>query len=485
MLSAADCAVLPVTAPSGAFWAGQWRRTARELEVHDPQDGTLVGVVADVTPAEVDDAVRAVAAAQQASWPLWQRREVLAAAAGLLGERAEAFAGLMSREGSKTLTEARREVARASETLRLSAEEAGRLVGQTLPLGDTARGAGRIGWWTPEPVGVVAAITPFNDPLNLVAHKLGPALIAGNGVVLKPAEATPLTALALIEVLLDAGVPSGRVAVLPGRGEEAGRALVSHPLVDLVSFTGGWSSGDAVARAAGAKRTVMELGGNCPVLVLRDADVAAAAAAIVSGAFGAAGQNCLSVQRVYVHASLARRLTTFVAESARALRVGDKADPRTDVGPLIDDAAAVRVQSWVSEARDSGAVLEAGGRREGAFHWPTVLTGVPASARVLTEEVFGPVVSITSFTELDRAVQQANDTAYGLQAGVFTREIDTALQAAAALRVGAVMLNDTSDFRIDAMPFGGRGRSGVGREGVHDAVVAMTEPKVTLVRVAA
>lgn len=485
MLSVDECGVLPVAARGGAFWAGQWHRTDRELAVHDPQDGALVGIVADGTPAEVDEAVRAVAAAQRAVWPLWQRREVLAAAAGLLGERAEPVARLISREGSKTLAEARREVTRATETLRLSAEEAGRLVGQTLPLGDTARGAGRIGWWTPEPVGVVAAVTPFNDPLNLVAHKLGPALIAGNGVVLKPAEATPLTALAVAEVLLDAGVPPGRLAVLPGRGQEAGAALVSHPLVDLVSFTGGWPSGDAVARAAGAKRLLMELGGNCPVLVLPDADVAAAAAAIVAGAFGAAGQSCLSVQRVYVHTSLAQHLTELVARGARALRVGDKADPRTDVGPLIDQAAASRIQSWVAEARDSGAVVETGGQREGAFHWPTVLTGVPTGARVLTEEVFGPVVSIATFTELDHAVQQANDTAYGLQAGVFTRGLDTALEVAAALRVGAVMLNDTSDFRIDAMPFGGRGRSGVGREGVHDAVVAMTEPKVTLVRAAA
>ena len=370
---------------------------------------------------------------------------------------------------------------RAVETVRLSAEQAHRLEGATLPFGDTPRGVGRVGWYTREPVGVIGAITPYNDPLNLVAHKLAPALIAGNGIVLKPAEQTPLTALAFVELLLDAGVPGGRLAVLPGRGTTVGAALVGHPLVDMVSFTGGYATGDAVARSAGAKKTLMELGGNGAVIVLPDADVERAAQAVVDGAFGAAGQNCLSVQRVYAAPELVDLFVGLVVERAERLVVGSKSDPATDIGPLIDEAAAARVEAWVTEAVEAGATVRTGGKRDGTFHWPTVLTGVPAGARVLTEEVFGPVVSIQPYRSVDSAVAEVNGSDYGLQAGVFTRDIDSALDVAQRLRVGAVMINDTGDFRIDAMPFGGSKHSGIGREGVPFAVEAMTEPKIVAV----
>ncbi|MFD5316730.1 aldehyde dehydrogenase family protein [Streptomyces sp. NPDC127098] len=474
----------PWLPPAGAFWAGRWRDGAEAFAVHDPEDGRRLGEVADVTPAEVDAAVRSVAAAVWggAPWPAWRRREALHRAAELLGERRAELVGLISGEGCKTVREATAEVARAAETLRLSAECTGRLTGETLPFDDTARGAGRLGWYTREPVGVVAAITPFNDPLNLVAHKLGPALAGGNGVVLKPAEATPLTALAFAAALLDAGVPAGRLAVLPGAGARAGRALVGHPLVDLVSFTGGHRTGAAVARAAGAKKTLMELGGNNCVLVLADADPARAARAVVEGAFGVAGQNCLSVQRALV---AAESFDDFLAETLAAtgrLRVGSKRDPLTDVGPLVSAREAARVGTWVAEAVAGGARVRAGGRREGAFHWPTVLTDVPAGARLTAEEVFGPVLTVGAFGDLDEAVALANATDFGLQAGVFTAGIDAALTVAERLRVGAVMINDSSDFRIDAMPFGGPKRSGVGREGVRYAVEAMTEPKIVAIR---
>ena len=376
------------------------------------------------------------------------------------------------------MRDAGREAQRAVETVRLSAEQAHRLEGGTLPFGDTPRGGGRIGWYTREPVGVIGAITPYNDPLNLVAHKLAPALIGGNGVVLKPAEQTPLTALAFVELLLDAGVPAGRLAVLPGRGATVGAALVSHPLVDMVSFTGGYATGDAVARTAGAKKTLMELGGNGAVIVLPDADVERAAQAVVDGAFGAAGQNCLSVQRVYAAPEVADLLLDLVVAGAERLVVGSKSDPATDIGPLVDEAAAERVEAWVGEAVEAGAAVRTGGKRDGTFHWPTVLTDVPAGARVLTEEVFGPVVSIQPYASVEDAVAEVNRSDYGLQAGVFTRDIDSALDVAQRLRVGAVMINDTGDFRIDAMPFGGGKHSGVGREGVPFAVEAMTEPKI-------
>jgi len=463
----------------GAFWGGAWQ-PGSQLEVRNPEDARLVGRVSDCSPEDVDVAVRAVSTAvrQGPPWPVWQRREALHRAATLLSDRRSLFVDLLSAEGCKTVRDAGSEVQRAVETVRLSAEQASRLEGQTLPFGDTPRGENRVGWYTREPVGVVAAITPFNDPLNLVAHKLAPALIGGNGVVLKPAKQTPLTALAFVELLLDAGVPADRVAVLPGRGVQVGASLVGHPLVDMVSFTGGWASGNAVARTAGAKKTLMELGGNGAVLVLADSDLDRAAAGIVGGAFGNAGQNCLSVQRVFVDAARYSELVELVVARTRALVVGSKAEAATDVGPLIDEAAADRVESWVAQAVDAGATVHTGAKREGTFYWPTVLTDVPPSCRVLTEEVFGPVVSIQLFDRVETVVEEVNGGDYALQAGVFSRGIDTALGVAQQLRVGAVMINDTGDFRIDAMPFGGGKRSGVGREGVPFAVDAMTEPKI-------
>lgn len=477
----------PLPTAGGAFWAGRWHQPDAALEVTDPENGRLVGRAGDCTAADVDEAVRAVADAVLSgpSWPTWQRREALHRAAALLGERAPAFADLLSREGCKPIRDARGEVQRAIETVRLSAEQADRLEGRTLPFGDTPRGEGRLGWYTREPVGVVAAITPFNDPLNLVAHKVAPALIGGNGVVLKPAEQTPLVALAFVELLLDAGVPADRVAVLPGRGATVGAALVAHPRVDLVSFTGGYATGNAIAATAGAKKTMMELGGNGTVVVLPDADVRRAARAVVDGAFGNAGQNCLSVQRVFVAREVADELVELVVQHTTEVVVGSKADERTDVGPLIDEVSAERVAGWVDEAVEGGAAVLAGGKRDGTYYWPTVLASVPADARVLTDEVFGPVVSLEPFDSVDAVVTEINSLEYGLQAGVFGRDLDAALGVAQRLRVGAVMINDTGDFRIDAMPFGGGKRSGVGREGVPFAVDAMTEPKIIAIHRAA
>ena len=470
----------PWSPAGGAFWSGRWQAPEAVLHVVDPEDGAIVGTVADCTPSDVDDAVYAVARAvlEGPAWPVWSRREALHRAAGLLAQREGAFAALIAQEGCKPNRDAAREVQRAVETVRLSAEQADRLEGRTLPFGDTPRGENRLGWYTREPVGVVAAITPFNDPLNLVAHKVAPALIGGNGVVLKPAEQTPLVALAFIELLLEAGVPADRLAVLPGRGATVGAALAGHPRVDLVSFTGGHTTGTAVAATAGAKKTLMELGGNGAVLVLADADVRRASAAVVDGAFGNAGQNCLSVQRVFVARELVDDLVERIVVLTRKLVVGSKALASTQIGPLIDEAAAVRIERWVEEAVQGGAEAHVGAKREGTYYWPTVLTAVPAGARVLTEEVFGPVVSIEPFDSVDEAVSEVNSLEYGLQAGVFTTDLDTALDVAQRLRVGAVMINDTGDFRIDAMPFGGSKRSGVGREGVPFAVDAMTEPKI-------
>ena len=467
--------------PAGGFFEGRWQNGRRHLHVYDPEDGSLVGVSLDASDAEVDRAVRFVAAGHaKVHWPLWQRREALEAAADKLSDATELFTVLIAAEGCKTATEAAREIARAVEVLRLCAQLSSLLTGRTVPFDDTPRGAGWRGWFTREPVGVVAAITPFNDPLNLVVHKLGPALIAGNAVVLKPAPATPLTALAFGQILLASGVPGELLAILPGT--EAGRALVSHPLVDVVSFTGGSATADHIAQSGRARKLMMELGGNNAVLVCADADVDEVAEAIVDGAFGVAGQNCLSVQRVIVHASRYDDLVEQVTKRASALVVGSKQDPRTDLGPLINQTEARRVVDWVHQAVLAGGRLRTGASLDGSFVTPAVLTDVPGDARVWTDEVFGPVVVIRPYVDLDEAVDAVNAVDTGLQAGVFTSDIDRALDIADRLRVGAVLINSTSDFRIDAMPFGGFKRSGIGREGVESSILSLSEPKVVAIK---
>ena len=463
--------------PGGAFLEGQWQTHGLELPVRNPENGQILALVCVSTPEEVRAAIGHIEEHLAAGdWALRSRREALELASRLLLERAGQFAALIASEASKTIREAEREVARAAETLRLSAAAASMLAGQTLDFEDSLAAPGTIGWYQRKPVGLVAAITPFNDPLNLVAHKLGPALIAGNGVVLKPSARTPLSGLALVDLLLEAGVPSGRIAAVVS-GPGVSEALTTDPRIDLISFTGDPRTADRIAAAAGAKKIVSELGGNNPTIVCADADPARAAEAIVAGAFGVAGQNCLSVQRVYIHESLFDDVVDQVARGAAALTVGPKLDRATDVGPLISEDEARRVEEWVHEAEVAGATVHVGGRRHGAFYYPTVLTGVPGHCRVLSEEVFGPVVTLVPFTDPAEAIAAANDSEYGLQAGVFTRSVDTALALAEKLHVGAVVINQTSDVRIDSMPFGGFKKSGVGREGVTFAVLEMTEPK--------
>lgn len=470
--------------PGGAFLEGRWERAEMILEVRDPEDGVLLGNVCSSTPQDVRRAVAYIHRhLQDGEWALRDRREALERAAVLLAEQSVRFAEIIAAESSKTINEAEREVRRCIETLRLSAAASSELNGETLAFDDSMAGANKIGWYSRKPVGIVAAITPFNDPLNLVAHKLGPALIGGNGVVLKPSGRTPLTGLAFIQLLLEAGVPAGRIAAIVS-GPGVSEAIVTDPQVDLISFTGGPKTADRIAAAAGAKKILSELGGNNATIVCADAEPKKAAEAIVAGAFGVAGQNCLSVQRVYIHISLFDKVLEHVITGTKALRVGAKFDRGTDIGPLITEAEARRVEEWVEEAKAAGATVHAGGKRRNAFYQPTVLTDVPADCRVIREEVFGPVISIMPFIQVSDAIHAANDSEYGLQAGVFTESIDLALAIAEKLHVGAVVINETSDVRIDSMPFGGFKKSGVGREGVKHAVREMTEPKSTIIKLA-
>jgi glyceraldehyde-3-phosphate dehydrogenase (NADP+) len=466
--------------PGGALIAGAWQTGGLTFEVADPHDGASVGWVARNGAADVGAAVGAAARAVAEPWPLWRRREALEEAARLVRDEGPRLAGIIHVEGSKTIVEAEQEVRRCTETLRLSAAASGVLRGEVLEFADTERGGGKRGWFVREPLGVVAAITPFNDPLNLVAHKVGPALLAGNAVVVKPAEATPHSALALAEILLRAGVPATRIAVVCGDGE-TGNALVTHGGVDAISFTGGPRTAARIAAAAGPKKLLMELGGNNPVIVCGTAHLDAAADAIVRGAFGCAGQNCLSVQRVYAHAAIHAELLARITAGTRALKVGPKTDRTTVVGPMISAAEAARVETWVGAALARGARAHTGARRGGAYYHPTVLTDVPPDAEVLVREVFGPVVTVLPVESTEDAIAAANSTDQALQAGVFTGELDEALSIADRVHAGAVVVNGTSDVRIDSMPFGGFKSSGIGREGVRFAVEEMSAPKSTII----
>ncbi|MCT2537755.1 aldehyde dehydrogenase family protein [Aquibacillus koreensis] len=464
--------------------AGQWIESDRSFEVYNPQNNQVIARVPKASESEMLLAIDKAHKAYQTmhAWPTHDRIRVLNKAAAYMEEHKERFAETIALEGSKTINEARGEVTRSIQTIRISAEEARRINGQTINFDQSEGSENRVGYSYRFPIGVVGAITPFNDPLNLVAHKVGPAIAAGNAVVVKPASVTPLSALLLAEAFMKAGLPAGILSVITGSGREIGETLITHPYVKMISFTGGVDAGERIAHQAGIKKVNMELGSNSPVIVLSDADFHDAVKSCVSGAFSAVGQNCIGVQRIYVEKDIyASFLEEFKART-KELRVGDKLDELTDMGPLINEKEAKRVEEWVDEAVQSGATLQAGGVRKGTFYDPTILTDVPNSCKIANEEIFGPVVLIYQVENVNEAVERANDVDYGLQAGVFTSDINKAYYTIQNLHVGGVMVNDSSDYRIDAMPFGGVKNSGLGREGVRSAVEAMTEEKVVSFR---
>lgn len=459
---------------------GTWVERDARIEVRNPQDDSLVDTVPKATGEDMRQALDAAqaGAAVARNLPVHRRMAILQDAVDRIEARHEEYAQVLAREGIKTIREARAEVTRCIDTLRLSAEEARRVVGETIPFDQRPGSEGRVGYYRREPLGVIAAITPFNDPLNLVAHKVGPALAAGNAIIVKPDSKTPLSALMLARAIHQAGVPAGVLQVIPGPGREIGDVLITDPRVRMISFTGGTETGEAIVRKAGLKKVTMELGSNSPVIVMDDADLDRAVEASVSGAFWAAGQNCLHVQRLFVHETVYDEFAQRFVDGARRYRVGDKLDEATDMGPLINESAAQRVERMVDEALEAGATLLTGGERNGAFYAPTVLEQVPDSVELSCEEVYGPVTALYPFTTFDEAIRRANDVRYGLQAAIFTQDLDVAHRAIAGLHCGGVMVNDSTDYRIDAMPFGGVKWSGLGREGVRCAVEEMTEPKV-------
>jgi len=392
--------------------------------------------------------------------------------------RHEELSRTIATEGSKTIREARGEVTRAINTITLSGEEAKRILGETIPFDSMPGAENRVGYYYRFPIGVIAAITPFNDPLNLVAHKLGPIIAGGNSVVLKPATVTPLSALKLGEILLDAGLPPKILNIVTGYGDVIGDALVTDERVRMVTFTGGPEAGKGITKKAGLKKIGMELGSNSPVIVMDDCDLEKAVESCVSGAFWAVGQNCIGVQRLYVQKNIYDAFEIKFVERTRKMKVGFQLNEDTDMGPMITEKEAIRVEEWIKEAVQAGGILLTGGERKGSIVQPTVMKDVPKSCRLGHEEVFGPVVILYKIDNLDEAIKEANDVVYGLHAGIFTSNLNTAFKAIKEINVGGIMINDSSDYRIDGMPFGGVKNSGLGREGIKFSLQEMTEPKV-------
>jgi acyl-CoA reductase-like NAD-dependent aldehyde dehydrogenase len=463
---------------------GQWIGGGNELEVKNKYNGEIVGVLPAARREDLDAALAAAERAEDlmADMPSYKRAEILLRTAVLMRERADDLAKTIAAEAGKALKFARAEVERAASVFTIAAEEAKRIHGETIPLDAVPSGEGYFGYWTRRPVGVIAAISPFNFPLNLVAHKVAPALAAGNTLVLKPATTTPLAAVKLCQILQDAGLPAGAINLVVGSGGTVGEWLITDERVDKITFTGSPEIGRHILAVAGIKKVTLELGNNSPVVVAPDADLDFVAKRCALGAFYNSGQVCISVQRIYSQKQVYEPFTEKFVKATEAMVVGDPLDERVDVGPMIDSKEVDRIESWVKEAQSSGAKLLTGGKREGTVYYPTVLSNVDADMKVIAEETFGPVASVISSDDFESALQQANDSKFGLQVGVFTNDVNRVFKAVRKLNFGGVIVNDTPNFRADHMPYGGNRQSGLGREGVKFAMEDMTNIQLVAIR---
>ncbi len=455
---------------------GEWTGAAQNLDVIDKYTGEVIG---SVPVATLEDVARATKAAKAAfaTWgetPAWKRSQILSKTAEGLHARQDEIAETIAREAGKAWKYAVAEVQRSVETFSFAAEEAKQIHGETIPMDASAFGEKRIGFYLRTPMGVVGAITPFNFPLNLVAHKVAPALAAGNTMVLKPAHETALTAVKLGEVLEAAGLPKGVLNIVHGEGRIVGEALVRDPIPAKLSFTGSPPVGAHIMAVAGLKRVTLELGNNSGTIIEPDAELDKAVPRCVTSSFANSGQICISLQRIYVHEQVAEQFIARFVKATAALKVGNPLDKDCDVGPMITELAAERAEQWIKDAVAEGARALIGGRREGRMLWPTVLVDTRPEMKVMCEEAFAPLVSIVTYRDFDEALRLLNDSPYGLQAGIYTQDIRKAFAAVLKVDVGGMMVNDTSIFRVDHMPYGGNKLSGIGREGVKFAIEEMT-----------
>jgi glyceraldehyde-3-phosphate dehydrogenase (NADP+) len=462
----------------GAEWIG----TADTIEVRNPFDGSLVDTVPRAGEAEVAAALASAARGAKVMGALSarERARILHKTAELLEARAEEFARLITCESGKVISEARVEVARATETITLSAEEARRITGETLPLDAAPGGEGKFGFTLRVPCGVVVAITPFNFPLNLLCHKVGPALAAGNAVIAKPPSDTPLTALSFTGLLLEAGLPPEGIQCVTGSGAAVGEKLCADPRVRKITFTGSRNVGERICQVAGIKKVTLELGSNSPLIIMPDADLDLVARATAASGYANAGQVCISTQRVLISNRIYGDLLDALKPRVEAITVGDPLVETTQMGPMIRQNDAIRVERWIREAVEGGARLISGGTREGNLVAPSLVADVDARMRLSCEELFGPAVALTRFYTIEEAIAMANDSPYGLSAGIFTRNLDWAMRFVRQVQSGNLMVNWGTQWRADLMPYGGLKESGTGKEGPRYAIEEMTETKMVV-----
>ena len=464
---------------------GQWRGSAKEdsstrfIDVRAPYDGRIIGRIPEAGRDDVEDAIAAAASAfRKTRLSPYERYEILLKTSSLLNERTEDIARTLAQEAGKPIRDARAEVQRAVQTFQISAEEAKRIHGEGIPV-EAAKGSeNRIAFTIRVPVGPICAISPFNFPLNLVAHKVGPAIAAGNTVVLKPASVTPLTAINLGKIMMEAGLPPGYLNIIFGPGNTVGEWLLADPRFALYTFTGSPAVGKHLREATGLRRSILELGSNSAVIVHKDSDIDKAVTACVRAGFAYAGQVCISLQRILLHRDIADEFISKFIPAVESLRLGDPLNEDTDVGPMITEDAAITAHEWIKEAVSRGAKLLIGGERNGNMLKPSVLQNVDRDMKVVCYEVFAPIVSILEYSDIEDAINIVNDSDFGLQSGIFTSDMNLAFKAAKELQVGGVMINDTSMYRVDAMPYGGVKQSGIGREGPRYAIEEMTDLKL-------
>ena len=465
--------------PGRLYIGGEWVTSGSTFVVTDKFTDTPIATVASASREQVRQAVHAaVDAFARTRLTPYARYEMLHRAAGLVEARRDVFKSTIVAESGFTVGDAENEIARTIQTLLLCAEEAKRIAGEVVPIDGAPGQEHRMAFTLRVPVGVVCAITPFNSPLNTVAHKVGPALAAGNAVVLKPATQTPLTAALLCEVLEAAGVPAGYLNLVHGEGAEVGTWLLEDERIAFYTFTGSTNVGRIIQRAIGLRRSQLELGSISSTIVCEDAELGRVIPRCVNAGFRKAGQVCTSVQRLYVHRSILADFVAVLVDATKQARVGDPKDPATLVGPMISVREAERASAWVGEAVTQGAHLACGGRRNGALFFPTILVDVTPRMRVMCDEIFAPVISILPYESLDAAMSEINATPYGLAAGIFTTNVNTAMQAARTLEVGTVHVNETSSSRVDVMPYGGMKQSGFGREGPKYSIHEMTHERL-------
>ncbi|MDQ7797945.1 MAG: aldehyde dehydrogenase family protein [Candidatus Edwardsbacteria bacterium] len=463
--------------------AGHQRVSGKRFKVRDKYTGETMAEVQAAESAQVDEAVTAAETAKQvmAELPAHRRAAIIRAAAGIIDRQMDQLTVTIAREAGKPCRYARAEVERCVENLEYISEEAKRIHGQTLPIDAGRSGEGRVGYYERHPIGVVAAITPFNFPLNLAAHKVAPAIAAGCPVILKPATATPLSGIALVKAFIEAGLPREAISLLPGPGGEVGEMLIRDRRISKISFTGSREVGEHIVKNAGLKRLTMELGSNSAVVI--DEDIESMDYAVkrcILGAFYNQGQVCISVQRIYVHQSRYAEFMEKFAAGTQKLKIGNPLDQDTDIGPMIAESEAGRVQEWVKEAVAQGAEAVCGGRREGNIYYPTILTNTKPEMKVVRDEIFGPVAVVEKVSSFEEGIVKCDQSQYGLQAGVFTSNINRALAAVKRINVGGILINDFPSYRIDHMPYGGNKNSGLGREGAKFAIEEMTTLRMVI-----